>query len=102
MPQGIYQSTKSTAAQRRRTSSIVQNDSNTVSQYNTHLMEIYCLEFNSLTETIKKRIHTQWKAFEIEFTDMRKKVRELEKEVLDLKEVLLWSLTNSHRKEINW
>ena len=65
-------------------------------------MEVYCLEFNSLTETIEKRIHTQWKEFEIEFTDMTKKVRELEKGVLDLKEILLWSFENSHWKEINW
>ena len=83
-------------------SSIVQNKSNTVSQRNTHLLELYCLELDSLTETMEKRMHTQWKEFENEFTDMRKKVRELEKEVVDLKEILLRSFTNSHRKEINW
>ena len=84
-------------------SSIVQNKSNTVSQCNTHLLEVYCLDLDSLlTETMEKRIHAQWKEFENEFTDMRKKVRELEKEVLDLKEILLWRFTNSHQKEINW
>ena len=84
-------------------SSIVQNKSNTVSQCNTHLLDVHCLELDSLTETMEKRIHAQWKEFENEFTDMRKKVRELEKEVLDfLKEIWLWRFTNSHRKEIKW
>ena len=83
-------------------SSIVQNKSNTVSQCNTHLLDVYCLELDSLTETMEKRIHAQWKEFKNEITDMRKKVRELEKEVLDLKEILLWRFTNWHQKEINW
>ena len=83
-------------------SSIVQNKSNTVSQCNTHLLDVYCLELDSLTETMEKRIHAQWKEFKNEITDMRKKVRELEKEVLDLKETLLWRFTNSHQKGIKW
>ena len=70
-------------------SSIVQNKSNTVSQYNTHSLDVYCLELDSLTETMEKRIHAQWKEFKNEITDMRKKVRELEKEVLYLREILL-------------
>ena len=91
MPGGIYRSTKSTASRRRRTrtSTIAQNNSNIVSQCHTHSLEVYCLGFESLIETMEKRIDAQWKAFQIEFICMRKKVRELEKEVLDLREILL-------------
>ena len=91
MPGGIYRSTKSTASRRRRTrtSTIAQNNSNIVSQCHTHSLEVYCLGFESLIETMEKRIDAQWKAFEIEFICMRKRVRELEKEVLYLREILL-------------
>ena len=89
MPGGKSRCTRSATRERIGTNTILQKDSNNVSQRVNHTSKDYCLELDVVRGTIEKRIRNLQKQFEKEFAALKQRVRELEDEVRKLKNIIL-------------
>ena len=107
MPGGKSGSTRSALGGRTGTNTILQNNSNNVSQCNAHSFKDFQIKLDVISGKIEKRFQEQRKQFEKALADMKQKVTELEEEVRELKDRVLeveeykqeiTNLRNDHHK----
>ena len=104
MPGGKSRCTRSATRERIGTNTILQKDSNNVSQHDMHSSLDYCLELDVIRGTVEKCIQNLQKQFEKEFAALKQRVRELEDEVRKLKNIILdvenykHEITNLHNE----